>query len=161
MNVFTKELPGFKLIGFKADFVGVMVANSTANSVIPALWQKLNGVWGQYEDVFAGVSLGVLGMPESPNPVEGQLNYFAGMAVVDLPPANDDLEQIEVPAGKFVICEHVGSLATLGETTRWFYSEYLPTSGYEERFAHHYEMYDNRFNPESDDSVVSICIPIN
>lgn len=48
----------------------------------------------------------------------------------------------------------------MGRTTAWFYSEYLPSSGVALRDGLHLEIYDERFNPESSDSIALICVPV-
>jgi len=70
------------------------------------------------------------------------------------------MDTLDLPGGAYVACEHVGSLDTLGATTAWFYSEYLPSSEWTIRDGYHLEIYDDRFEPESDDSVALICAPV-
>jgi hypothetical protein len=49
---------------------------------------------------------------------------------------------------------------TVGATTGWFYGEYLPNAEWNIRDGYHLEIYDERFDPESNESVMLICAPV-
>ena len=106
-----------------------------------------------------GWAVGVM-TPAKDSDVPGAMEYFAGLVIEEMPEYHPGLQKLEVPAGLFSVCEHIGSVDELGETTQWFYSDYLPGSGAKWREAAHLEVYDERFDPESDHSVVMICAPI-
>ena len=179
-NVRLIDLPTMTLAGLGADFISAMVQGTDAFSVLPKLWGQVSGM---LESVQAGGRnvyeskawmVGAMGEPELPPyaesnseaQVEGRLHYFAGVRV-------DGLEAELVSAilaaglqlrsfkgGRFAACEHVGQLDALGETTEWFYKTWLPTEAPDQRFGHHYEIYDERFKMGSPSSVVVICAPI-
>jgi hypothetical protein len=71
--------------------------------------------------------------------------------------ANDDHDgrTMAIAGGYFVGVEHVGPLATLGESLRWFYEDYLPGSPYTPRPESHLFLFDPRFSPTSASSILT------
>lgn len=156
----TRHLGAMRLIGIPTDFLGLMAAEPNGDEVIPALWGKVFDQLESVEEFEFGWAVGVMVPSQGSDPASGQMEYFAGL-VADYPPDEHPGMQVrEIAASDYLICEHLGSLDELGETTRWFYSEYLPTSGYTPKFAPHLEVYDERFDPDSHESVVMICVPV-
>jgi len=88
------------------------------------------------------------------------MNYLAAIRLEDSEHNTQGLETLELPGGTYLACEHVGPLSTFRQTAVWFYSEFLPSSGARLREGYHLEIYDDRFDPESKDSVVLICAPV-
>jgi len=156
----TRHLPAMRLIGIPGDFLGLMSATPNGDDVVPAMWGRVFDQLENVEEFEFGWAVGVMTPSKEANPAEGQMEYFAGL-VADYPPESHPGMQVrDVEASDYLVCEHLGSLDELAETTRWFYSEYLPTSGYTAKWAPHLEVYDERFDPDSHESVVMICIPI-
>ena len=174
------DLPSMVVAGLGADFISALVRGSNAHEVLPKLWADLNAIIeataieGQHAYDFQPWMIGAMGEPELPAyaeavavpAVEGLLNYFAGVRVDSIDRALVDalvaagLQLRSFEGGSFAVCEHVGPLDRLGETTAWFYQTWLPTQGPAERFGHHFEIYDERFKMGSPSSVVMICAPV-
>jgi predicted transcriptional regulator YdeE len=154
-QVSTIQVPPTALVGVSGQFSGGLEPDSDAYEVIPRLWRRLMESHGHalYD---AHWSVGVM------SDVEGssKMNYLAAIRLEDSEHNTEGLERLELPGGSYLACEHVGALNTLGQTTRWFYSEYLPASGVQLRDDFHLEIYDDRFDPESSDSIVLICAPV-
>lgn len=156
----TRELPGMTLVGLTAQFVSIMAPNPDADDVIPVLWGKVFDALEQVDEFEFGWAVGLILPSSVPDAKPGQMEYFAGLIVDATPDELGSLEVRQIKASNYVVCEHLGSLDELAETTRWFYEEYLPTAGFTERVAPHLEVYDERFDPDSSESVVMICAPI-
>jgi predicted transcriptional regulator YdeE len=154
-NIIEYELAPTTVVGVSGVFIGAMAPQSDAHTVIPQLWIQLMQSVG--DDFYnANWSVGVMSDAEDGN----KMNYLAGMRLSDRDGQRDGMDVIELRGGKYVACEHVGSIDGLGATTGWFYGEYLPTSAWKIRNGYHLEIYDERFNPDSDDSVMLICAPV-
>ena len=156
----TRHLPAMRLLGLAGEFIGVMSPTPNADEAIPAIWERLFDQLELVDEFEFGWAVGILTPSDDPNAVDGQMQYFAGLVIDEAPEIHAGLELRELAACDYLVCEHLGSLEELGETTKWFYSEYFPTSGFEMKNAPHLEVYDERFDPESDQSVVMICAPI-
>ena len=154
-NVIEYELAPTIVVGVSGLFFSGMSPDFDGPTVIPQLWiQLMRNVGDDYDRV--NWSVGVMSDAEN-----GKMRYLAAMRLSDLNAQHDDMDVIDLPGGKYVACEHVGSLDGLHKTTGWFYGEYLPTSNWKIRDGNHLEIYDERFNPHSDDSVTLICAPVH
>jgi predicted transcriptional regulator YdeE len=149
------ELPSLHLVGVSCVFIGSMNENSDAHEKIPDAWHSL-GHLASDNGLSTHWSLGVMTGSDEP----GKMTYVACVPVDAAAPVPDGMTEVELDASAYVGCEHIGSLDSIGQTTAWFYSDYLPTSDYHVLDAAHLEIYDERFNPESPTSVVTICAPI-
>ena len=58
------------------------------------------------------------------------------------------------------VFSHKGSPNNLNLTYEYIIGTWLPNSGYEPVMSPDFELYDQRFNPESEDSEMFIFIPI-
>ena len=177
-NVQIIDLPALTVAGLGADFISAMAKGSNAFTVLPKLWGEVSAIVSQVQLAIGSPSdskswmVGAMGEPELPayadpqDEVEGLLHYFAGIRVDSLAPEQvqafiDAGFQLRAYApGRFAVCEHVGPLDGLGATTAWFYQTWLPAEGPVQRYAHHYEIYDERFDMVSPSSVVMICAPV-
>ena len=147
-NVSTIEVPATTVVGVSGEFISGLGPNSDGLEVIPALWGRLMESHGHaLHD--AHWSVGVM----SDLPGGSTMKYMAAIRLEDSEHNTQGLERLELSGGSYLACEHVGSLTTLRQTTAWFYSEYLPSSGTKLREGYHLEIYDDRFDPESKDSV--------
>jgi predicted transcriptional regulator YdeE len=147
------DVPATTLVGMSGQFIGGLGPDWNAHDVIPHLWQRLMESADLHD---ADWSIGVM------NDVEGssKMNYLAAIRLEDNGGRSDGLETLELPGGSYLACEHVGLLDGLRDTTVWFYTRYLPSSGVALRDGYHLEIYDERFDPESSDSVMLICVPV-
>jgi AraC family transcriptional regulator len=154
-NVIEYDLVPTTVVGVSGVFIGATAPDTDAHTVIPQLWIQLMEAAGAdfYE---ANWSVGVMSDADDGK----KMNYVAAMRLSDSGGRHDGLDVVDLPGGKYVACEHVGSLDRLAATTGWFYGEYLPSSGLRVRDGYHLEIYDERFDPESSDSVVLICVPV-
>jgi AraC family transcriptional regulator len=154
-RVSTIGVPATTLVGVSGEFTSDLQPGADAHVVIPKLWERLmTSVGPALQDSHWAV--GVM------SDVEGssKMNYLAAIRLDDNDGRSDGLEVVDLAGGTFLACEHVGSLNALPRTTQWFYTEYLPSSGVQLRDGNHLEIYDERFDPESPDSVVLICAPV-
>lgn len=99
-------------------------------------------------------------------PVEGKNNeaafeYIAAVEVSDLQDLPADMVGKTIPAQKYAVFTHKGSLDKIPETYQAIYAVWQPKSGYELIKAPDFEYYDERFNPDHPEiSELDIYIPI-
>jgi AraC family transcriptional regulator len=153
-DVIEYDLVPTTVVGVSGVFIGAMAPDTDAQTVIPQLWHQLEVIAG---DKFYGAKWSVGVMSDAD---DGRLHYVAAMRLSDNDGQHDGMDVVELPGGKYAACEHVGSLDSLGATTGWFYDEFLPSSAWSVRDGYHLEVYDERFDPDSPDSVVLICVPV-
>jgi len=133
-----------------------MDSNSDAAEVIPPTWRALDELVHK-NNLDHSWSLAVMTLSET----TGKMTYTACVPVDDALATPDGMVEILFGGGIFAGCEHVGSLDSIGATTAWFYTEYLPGSAYRIIEGPHLEIYDERFDLGSPSSIVTICAPIS
>jgi predicted transcriptional regulator YdeE len=154
-KVVEMDLAPTTVVGVSGVFTSAMAPDSDAHEVIPQLWQRLMDVTGEHFFT-AQWSVGVM------NDIGdgAKMNYLAAIRLADSGDQHEGLDVVNLSGGKYVACEHVGSLDSLASTTAWFYNDYLANSGIQVRNAYHLEIYDERFDPHASDSVMLICAPV-
>jgi predicted transcriptional regulator YdeE len=145
-----------RLVGVSCEFVASMDSNSDASDVIPPTWGMLDEL-AHKNNLDHSWSIAVM----TPSHHPGKLTYTACVPADDVMATPDGMVEILFDGGTFVGCEHVGPLDTLGDTTAWFYTKYLPDSQYRVGKGPHVEIYDERFDMGSPSSIVTICAPIS
>lgn len=110
------------------------------------LWLRIGAMVGVYYD--------------DPNAVAQQdLRSAAGFEFEG--PVPDDLEEIEIPAGRFAVLRHKGPYAGLPSAYDYLYGQWLPNSGEEPRDAPANEIYVNTpADTAQPDLLTDICLPI-
>jgi AraC family transcriptional regulator len=99
-------------------------------------------------------------------PVEGKSNeaafeYIAAVEVSDLIDLPEEMVGRTIPARKYAVFTHKGSVDKILETYQAVYAVWQPKSGYELLKAPDFEYYDERFNPDNPEtSELDIYIPI-
>lgn len=92
---------------------------------------------------------------------DGQWRYIAGVPVGLDAPIPEGLVDIVIPANYYARVEHHGAVATLPETFRAAYSEWLPSAGLQPDEGPEFEYSGERFlGPMHPDSVTEIYIPL-
>ena len=74
----------------------------------------------------------------------------------------EGMQSYVVPAATFATFTHRGKLDGVGNTIAGIYNEWLPSSGKTRRSdLPDIELYDERFNPTSDESEFDIRVPVS
>ena len=133
--------------------VGMLYHGKNENGEIPAMWQEFIGK--HPKRIFAETSYGVCFTPAGEFG-EGVFDYIAGFEEESIP---DGMVSKIVPSGRWLVFEHKGKLDTLKNTYKYIYTQHIPDSKYEPAGID-IEVYGERFDPSSNDSVLEIWIQI-
>ncbi|MBP7733536.1 MAG: AraC family transcriptional regulator [Caldisericia bacterium] len=144
--------------------VGMKYIGDNKNQEIPQLWGECNkqcsedGNCGRHANAKPGSPcLGVCSM--IPGEKE-RFEYIVGVMVDKMEEPGEGYVLKTVPAQKYAVFTHKGSLETLKDTFSYAYSTWLPNSGYELGDGPDLEWYDERFKDFAPDSEFDIMIPI-
>jgi AraC family transcriptional regulator len=148
--------PRFEVLP-EMDLVGLTIStyplghSKNDPMLIPQLWDFLMQVVGATGTEVSGPMYGAQIM-------DGEsLSYLAGFeSDADFPGA----EKWLLPESKYAIFEHVGSLETLDQTFHFIFNEWFPANVARIAPTPLLEIYDDRFVPESPDSLMLIAVPI-
>jgi len=154
------EMPARILVGKSADFYGAMSPKFNGQ-------EKLGPIWGlmQAKRIELGLPdgatmIGATVPADSPEAAEGLLTQFVGCVVDEVPTDLLGLDVFKIEAGLYATYEHVGSMETMVNSIQKFYTELLPGAGCTQRSGLHLEIYDDRFDMSSPDSIMTIAAPV-
>ncbi|OGC39004.1 hypothetical protein A2Y85_06550 [candidate division WOR-3 bacterium RBG_13_43_14] len=147
----------------KMTVVGLNTFASSDHNLFPQLWKRfmercseIKGI--AKEKVMLGVSYAMQPMSE-----ENKYTFFhlVGFIVNDTKNIPEGMTYKTIPKHKYARFQHKGKLDGLAKTYGCIYGEWLPTAPYEyDNEACELEWYDERFIPDSDESVMEIYLPI-
>ena len=161
MKPVIQSAPSRTIIGVGGVFISALSPQRNNHLVIPELWHQFINRTDEISNRKDHQVLGCvwcLDLEGEDDP--GRCYYVAGAEVIgvdDIPPG---MVAREVPAGRYAVFIHKGSLENLGLTMRYIHDTWYPQSGHERRDAPEVEVYGPKFNPESEDSELEIWMPI-
>lgn len=157
-----KDCPEKLIVGMGATFISVLSPDRNNFIVIPKLWSEYIARAHEIPHRTGGCGIGLCTRPPEgcarAHPEE--CYYVAGTEVTKIENVPAGMTSIKAPAGRYAVFTHKGKVELIGHTMNYIYSTWLPRSGVELREAPDLEIYDNRFNPNSDDSELDIWIPV-
>ena len=143
--------------------VGLNTMVSSDHNLIPLLWERFMARCSEIKGIAKEKAM--LGVSYSMQPMSEADKYtffhLVGAIVNDTKDIPEGMTYKIIPKHKYARFQHKGKLEGLMKTYNCIYSEWLPTAAYEyDNDACEFEWYDERFIPDSDESVIEIYVPI-
>jgi AraC family transcriptional regulator len=140
--------------------VGLQTLNTCSHNVIPRLWQRFlkrekEVQHVRVENVGLGVSFGIEKKEKG-----SEFFHIVGHIVSSIEDIPEGMTYRKIPAHEYAVFTHRGPLSTLGKTYDFIYGKWMPESEYEYDDSNEIEWYDERFDPEGEDSEFEIYVPI-
>ena len=152
--------PPLSIVGLETPFIHAL-SPDTNNHIIGPLWdqfiRRAKEVPHRAGDAMYGI---IYGRPESERTHPHELQYIAGVAVSSLGEVPEGMVPRAIPTGKFAVFIHRGSIMKIAETCREIYRVSLPQSGWEHAEIADVELYDERFDCESEQSEMEYWISV-
>jgi AraC family transcriptional regulator len=123
---------------------------------MPRQWEdftKLGRLPGQVGDTTYGVICG--GDPKTQT-----MEYMCAVEVESFDALPKDLGRMRVPAVRYAVFLHEGNVATIQETWREIFSNWLSRSGTQSAETPDFEVYDERFDAETGDGGVELWVGV-
>lgn len=146
------ERPAFMVMGLK--YLG-----KNQHSEISQMWGEFNRRMEQMKYPFQNATYGVCNWVEGAE--EGVFEYVSGIEVKGLESLPENFVLRMIPAHRYAVFSHQGSVETLGETYRNIYQVWLPQSGlklHPDKFD--MEVYAEDFKNFAEDSIMWIYVAI-
>jgi len=156
MNVTIKEKTSFQVMGIKRSY---SYQNDENLKGIPMFWKEANqnGEADSLASLNNGELTGLLGVCVD-TPKQDKMDYWIGVSTKA--DANEEYEQLEVPAGKWAIFAVTGPMPrSMQKVWKQIYTEWLPASMYTINGNISLERYQDG-DPSSKDYYSEIWIPI-
>lgn len=136
--------------------VGMKYRGKNEHEEIPQLWARFGPHMGEINDLAEPeISYGLMG---NYDPVTGEFDYMAGMAVERATDLLPGMTTWEVPAQTYLV--FATPFGKIREAYANLYARWLPESGYQRSGGTEFELYDEQFDPHNLDSVMYIYVPI-
>lgn len=140
--------------------VGLQTLNTCQHNVIPLLWKRFLKREDEVkhvaeENVGLGVSFDIEKKEDG-----SEFFHIVGHIVSSIEDIPEGMTYRKIPAHDYAVFTHKGPLNALEETYKYIYEEWMAKSAYEYDDSNEIEWYDERFNPESEDSEFDIYVPI-
>ncbi len=126
----------------------------SASETIPKQWrefQNLGAIRGQVGKISYGAVCG-----SSPTGFE----YMAGTEVDSFTGLPAEMGRMRIPEQYYAVFLHRGHISAIQETWESIFSDWLPGSNTKPAETPCFELYDERFNPETGLGIVEIYFPI-
>ena len=140
--------------------VGLSQCVERVDDSTEALWAQLSARFQEITNADPDTGFGVHSREGS----EGQ--YLVGMALrgtikgEKVPEVPEGMTAYSFNTHAYAVFPHHGSISCLSRTIDWIFKDWLPESGYQKAGEYYFELYDDRFQPGSEDSILFIFVPV-
>jgi len=129
----------------------------TSTAGIPSLWQRFAPHIGHVP----GQTGGMTGYGVCVNADDnGAFDYIAGVEVKGFDGLSDDFARVRIPAQSYAVFTHREHISAIKASFDTIFRDWLPKSGRSPTEGPCYELYDERFDPQSGNGEVEIWIPV-
>lgn len=151
------EQPAMQLVGMRTLFYGIDSAKNNLAKKLPPLWASFLPRLAEVPYAVPGACYGVV----SPvGAASDQLQYFAAIEVSQRAALPDGMQALEVPGARYAKFGHQGPAQGIDNTVNFIYSSWLLSSGMSHSGGVDLEVYDGRYHPTADTSLMHYAIPI-
>jgi AraC family transcriptional regulator len=136
--------------------VGVKYRGKNEKNEIPQLWEQFGPRICEIKRLAdPHVAYGVM---HNYDEESGEFDYVAGFEVSSVAEVPEGMVSWEVPEQTYAV--FTCTLPTLMETFEHAYKTWLPQSGYQRADSPEFELYDENFDSQDENSEMAIYIPI-
>jgi AraC-like DNA-binding protein/predicted transcriptional regulator YdeE len=151
------EQRAMQLVAMRTLFYGIDSEKNNLAKKLPPLWASFLPRLGEVPHAVPGVCYGVVSPVRE---ASDQLQYFAAIEVSQQAALPDGMQALEVPASRYAKFGHQGPAQGIDNTVNYIYSSWLLSSGTTHGGGVDLEVYDSRYHPTSDTSLMHYAIPI-
>lgn len=146
-----------QLVGITTQFYSVDSEKNNIAQQLPPLWNGFLSRLDEIENIIEGVCYGVVRQAHDNTDL---LQYSAVTAVSNVGKIPDGMSYVELPATTYASFTHKGLVANINDTVNYVYSNWLLQSDHKHSYGADLEVYGDRYDPDSDQSVIHYAIPI-
>ncbi len=154
------EKPALTVVGLETPFIHAL-SPDTNNHIIGPLWDQFchraKEVPNRVSDAMYGI---IYRRPASERSHPHELQYVAAAAVSSLGEIPAGMTSRTIPESTFAVFLHRGPITRIADTCREIYREWLPQSEWEHADVADVELYDERFDCESETSEMEYWISV-
>jgi AraC family transcriptional regulator len=143
MTIEIQTIPRRTLLGMKAPFIAARHEGANGPQVIGPLWDEMSKHYFgmQLNRAEWPLGIGVMWNADEDGS-SGEMFYFAGYEVFDVPEDLGELEVLILEEEKYAYVTHIGPMSEMPQTVVSFYSDLLPNSQLQRRPGFDLEIYE-------------------
>ena len=133
------------------------------NNTIPQLWEKFSA---RAAEIKNNVNTGWYGVADNMAPEAYEFDEMAAVEVSTFDDIPEGMATKVIAPQKYLVFTYKGKISCedgkpdLSKTYEYLYDKLLPSTEFQVDKNFNFELYDERFKPESDDSEFDIYVPI-
>jgi AraC family transcriptional regulator len=146
--------PAFDVVGMAERFT------PATSSRIPELWGRFVA---RLDDVRQRRGVATYGVCVDADPAsvdEAGFTYVAGVEVERVESIPGGMTALTVPAGRYAVFTHAGHISRLKDTVKQIWGRWLPALPYRLVRRPDFELYDERWNPQTGRGEIELWVPI-
>lgn len=151
------ERPAMRLAGLRTEIYGVDSDKNNIAERLPPLWDVFLARLPTLGEHVGDVCFGVI---QQESEETERLVYYAAVPVSENAPLMDGFVDVHLPAARYATFTHRGAADQLDHTVNYIYSGWLARSGERHAYGADLEIYDYRFDANSDESAMEYAIPL-
>lgn len=156
------QKPALTFVGMETPFISGLSKDTNASKVIPPLWdeqfiRRVNEIPNRVGTAAYGV---MYVKPKAHRSHPEELQYIAAVTVSSADRLPEGMVSRIVPATTFAVFLHRGPIRTIVDTCYQIYRVWLPQSAYEHSGIADIEVYDHRFDANSETSEMEYWISV-
>ena len=126
-------------------------------SAVRGMWDDFLQRIGEIENVAVTHPFGVcISVEDGPG-----MDYMVGLSVNNFSFIPRDMNTCVVPEGEYAVFTHVGSLDFFPKTMQHIFGEWMPNADVQHSGGPELEVYDQRFDPDTQSGEVDYRVPVN
>jgi AraC family transcriptional regulator len=141
--------------------MGLEAKNAMEGNAMTRAWQDFFLIREKIPEPVGMDAYGIYypGEEYDPDTMQG-MNYFVGIEVKETVEMPKGLMLHKVPGGYYAVFDYVGKIEGIGDAYGYIYGKWMAESGMKIASEEMFEVYDERFQEDSDKSVTEIWIPV-
>ena len=145
--------------------IGRKILTTMVKDETKELWQsfkrRLSEIEGRVNENFYSVQVYPADLDISSFTPNTEFEKWAAVAVSNLSPLPDGMDQLTIPSGLYAVFIHKGPLTTFNKTIGYIFQEWLPSSEFDFDHRPQFEIMDHRYmGPLDEESQEEVWIPI-
>lgn len=86
--------------------------------------------------------------------------YMTGVEVEDFEDLPSGIGRMRIPAQQYAVFAHTENVSNIGRTWQQIWRNWLPESGFEDAHTPPFELYDERFDPDTGEGGLEVWFPV-
>ncbi len=145
------------LVGLKTCFYSVDSEKNNIGDKLPVLWRTFLERLDEIDNTCSRVCYGVV---QQINNNTDQLEYYAAIEVNQVEVLPKGMVSLNIPESRYAKFTHSGEVIKIDNTVNYIYSSWLMNSGKQHTSGPDLEVYGERYDPVSEQSIMHYAIPV-